>query len=40
MLTKKFKQQFHKDWLLELDKSEAKQDRKFYSYLRIKIGNL
>lgn len=34
MLTKKFKQQFHKDWLLELDKSEAKQDRKFYSYLK------
>ena len=34
MLTKKFKQQFHKDWLSELDKSEAKQDRKFYSYLK------
>jgi len=34
MLTKKFKQQFHKDWLSQLDKSEAKQDRKFYSYLK------
>ena len=33
MLTKKFKQNYHKDWLNQLDIAEAKQDKKWVKYL-------
>tara|TARA_R100001480_G_scaffold41692_1_gene54441 strand:- start:238 stop:1776 length:1539 start_codon:yes stop_codon:yes gene_type:complete len=33
MLTKKFKQNYHKDWLNQLDIEEAKQDKKWAKYL-------
>lgn len=34
MLTNKLKQQFHRDWLKQLDIGEAQQDRKFTKYLK------
>lgn len=33
MLTKKFKKNYHKDWLNQLDIEEAKQDKKWTKYL-------
>tara|TARA_R100000479_G_scaffold7981_1_gene3378 strand:+ start:2489 stop:4120 length:1632 start_codon:yes stop_codon:yes gene_type:complete len=34
MLTKKFKRNYHKDWLKQLDSSESKQDRKWFNYFK------
>ena len=34
MLTKKFKKNYHKDWLKQLDIVEAKQDGKWSRYFK------